>query len=92
MENKCKECYKCRNFNRYYVKRNKEFHKVRFGWCCKKKETQSIHETCENFSYHPTQKRRSYEYLLFDLSNLLDELSAIRNIIEEENRETEEEL
>lgn len=89
MENKKKECYRCKYLDRYYTKGIKEYQKTRFGWCCKKQESVTIHNGCENFFAKPKQTR-NMRLLRFCLNDLLTEISEIRKIIEAENGENKE--
>ena len=83
MENKG-ECYRCRNFIRYYTRGAKQFNQTKFGWCGAKLCTVSNREGCEQYVFKkPTKKSR--ETLRICLSNLLTEISAIRQVLEDEN-------
>lgn len=89
MENTKNECYRCKFLDRYYTKEIKEFQKTKLGWCCKKQETVTIHNSCEYFFAKQKQKR-SMGLLRFCLNDLLTEISEIRKIIEAENSEDKE--
>ena len=56
----------------------------KFGWCGAKLCTVSNREGCEQYVFKkPTKKSR--ETLRICLSNLLTEISAIRQVLEDEN-------
>ena len=83
----CKhECYNCRNFQRYYVKKAIKYNKTKFGFCCKKQDNVSIHGYCEKFVFHETF-RKPNAILQNKLDGLLMEISALRMIVEENERE-----
>lgn len=88
MENKGK-CYWCKYFTRYYTKGNKQFNRLKIGWCSNKQEQISSQEGCEHYRYHAPAKP-SHRSAFRTLNDLLTELSEIRMVIEDNNREIEE--
>ena len=87
MEYKCTECYRCRNFLRYYTKGVKQYNQTKFGWCGVKRGNVSVHEGCEQFVLK-TRTKKSRMLLGYYLENLLTEISFIRMILEQENNES----
>lgn len=86
MEKSNYECYNCRNFQRYFVKKKTKFERTKFGYCCKKQENVSIHGKCDCFKF----KEIFYNIdtlVKHKLDGLLTEISALRMILEEEERE-----
>ena len=76
-------CFRCKNFDRYYVKEVKRFNRTDMGWCCEKCETVKAEFGCEKFALKPNGKKRDMA-LAVCLSDILAEISELRNIIEEE--------
>lgn len=83
MENKGNHCYMCRYLQRYYVLGNKRFNKTKVGRCDNKKgEPVDVHGCCEMFSRKPYPRKVS-PIIKYSLNNLLAEITAIREVIEE---------
>lgn len=89
MEGKRGQCYLCRNFQRYYTRGNIKFNRTKFGRCCNKDETVQSSSTCENWRIK-TIHRHVSEYAKLKMNDILHELSAVRQIIEERQEEYEE--
>lgn len=87
-EYKNKSCYMCKFLDRYYVKGDKRFNKTHFGWCCKKACATNVHETCDNFTLKVIEKGVS-NTVKCCLNFFLTELTAMREVLEEERNETE---
>ena len=83
MEEKRHKCYKCKHFNRYYIKEVKRFSKIKFGWCCKACGSVDAYGCCEKFVCN-SRRKIIPELVQTSLNDLLTEISVIRNIIEEE--------
>ena len=89
MEKSNYECYNCRNFQRYFVKKKTEFVRTKFGFCCEKQGNVGVHGKCEQFKY----KQILYSFdssVKYKLDELLSQLSVLRMLLEEEEREHEE--
>lgn len=92
MNSKDRQCYMCRNFDRYYTKGVKRFNKTEFGLCCQKRENVNIHCNCGLWAIKPKTKKINGLSRMY-LNDLLTEISAIRMVVEEEscgNGESEE--
>ncbi len=89
MNNSGNHCYRCRKFNVFYTKGDKRYNKSKVGWCCEKRGIVTLHENCESYKAKPLRKhiRMSVQYCLNDL---LNQISAIREVIEEDSRENEQ--
>ena len=86
MEKSNYECYNCRSFQCYFIKKKAEFVRTKFGRCCEKGENVGIHGKCEQFKF----KVMSYSFdtsIRCKLDGLLTEISTLRTILEEEARE-----
>lgn len=87
METKKEKCYNCRQFQRYYVKGTKKFNKIAIGRCCSKDETVGACDTCDKW------KMKSVCNVAWSakhtLNDILTDISAIRQIIEERQEEYE---
>ena len=74
-------CYRCRYFDRYYTKAVKAFQKTKLGWCCKKMHNVESQSGCENYLFRKPHKNRGL--IEYHLSDLLAEVSSLRQIMEE---------
>lgn len=81
-------CYKCRAFNRYYVKSVTKFNMTKHGLCCEFGKTVGGGDGCEKFVLRRKRKPMS-QSIKFCLNSLLTEISQLRAIIEEESDETD---
>ena len=83
------KCNRCNKFSRNYIKGIKRFNKTEAGWCCARREDVNAQGCCDKFETKKIMRksRRSIEVCL---ESILTDLSAVRNIIEEERRENEE--
>lgn len=84
-----KQCYRCKNFDRLYVKGAKRFEMTKFGVCCANGKNVGIHDVCEKYAVKPRGKSNRI-LLPHCLSEMLAELTAIREIVEAEERESDE--
>lgn len=84
MKEESKKCFNCRYFKRYYTKELQEFRKTNYGLCYKNGGTVEYCDGCKDFTYK-TRTIRDERAVKECLNGLLTELSALRQIIEEEN-------
>lgn len=87
--NKCNKCYRCKEFERYYTRGVKRFNKTDYGWCRVKCDAVKAQGSCEKFEVKKIV-RKSRFFFEVCLNNMMTDISALRNIIEEERRENEE--
>lgn len=83
------KCYRCEQFDRYYIKGEGRFEKTEIGWCRMTGNNVKAQGSCERF----VAKRiahKSRQAVEACLNNILADISAVRNIIEEDRRENEE--
>ena len=82
MENGKEKCSTCRHWDRYYTKGVKRYNKTGCGWCCKKQENVTAHESCEE--YVKTYHYRTSKYAIKRcLNDILTEITSIRTVIED---------
>ena len=89
MEKSNYECYNCRRFQRYFIKKKAQFVRTKFGYCIERGENVSVHGKCDCFKF----KEMGFSYdnsIRCKLDGLLTESSTLRTILEEEAREHEE--
>lgn len=86
-ENKIKECYSCRNFKRYYVKGLSRFNKTNLGYCGIRQEIIEKHNICDKYQYsnHAMFSRKKTSLRI--LADLLTDITAIKQILQEEEEE-----
>ncbi len=89
MENHPNRCSRCRFFDRYYTKETKKFRRTECGWCRKKQELVSTHGECEKYSAR-TRRCMPQRALYLQLNDLLTEISEIRNFLEDNKLEGED--
>lgn len=89
MDNSGKHCYRCKNFIAYYTKGEKRFNKIKIGWCGKRLEEVNLHFNCDKYSPKGYSSKPGY-MISYYLDNLLSEITAIRQVIEEEKNEYEQ--
>ena len=91
MENEVKNhtCAFCNRFDRYYTKGVKKFNKATCGWCCNQGVIVRYTDTCAQFAWRHYSSRPRYLTRRY-LSDLLDEIAAIRQVIEETDNEKTE--
>ncbi len=82
MTNNPNRCSRCRFFDRYYTKETKKFRRTECGWCRKKRELVSTHGECEKFLAR-TRRCMPQRALYLQLNDLLTEISEIRNFLED---------
>lgn len=83
-----KKCFRCINFRKYYTRGVTKFNGTKFGWCSGKAASVVNTDCCDEF--HPRRNRPMYmDMLQIQLNNLLTDISAVRQIIEEDNDDKE---
>lgn len=87
---KCKECWNCGNYGAYYTKGFCYFDKTKQGFCSKHNEIKEKHDSCvfwrQDIHYKGLRKAVSRKAL----TDILINLSAIRQILQEEQEEKNE--
>lgn len=86
MEKSNYECYNCRNFQRYFVKKKTDFKRTKFGYCGEKQENMCARGKCEQFK-HKKIVYKTDTVIARKLDGLLAEISVLRMILEEDVRE-----
>ena len=81
------QCYKCGHFNKYYTNDGVRFQKTKFGYCRANRTNVSVHENCEKYAFMQHSKRRYDSLINARLNNLLTEISVLRELIEEDERD-----
>lgn len=86
MENDTEKCFKCVYFQRFYTRGTKKFNSLNLGWCCEKQDVVKNTDICGCNNYKLKKRRsfRSDEMLLYTLNNLMTDISAVRQMLEEE--------
>lgn len=87
MENN--QCFRCANFQRYYIRKVKHFEKTKLGKCLKEDETVNCMNGCDKFVFRKP-KKVDKGLLKIYLGNLLTEISELRKTVEAEISENEE--
>ncbi len=41
------QCYRCKNYNGYYIINESKFEKTKYGYCMVTRETRNIRDGCE---------------------------------------------
>lgn len=85
-----KRCLRCKNFDRYYAKGSKRFNPTEYGWCLIRADHTITRDSCELFAARPTAGKKSDRPARYYLQELLTEITAIRQIMEEDSHENEE--
>ena len=83
------KCGRCRNFDRYYIRGVRRFDKTEFGWCRATGNTVKEQDRCGRFA-EKAEAQKSRQAVEACLNNILADISAVRNILEEERQENEE--
>lgn len=83
------KCNKCKYFKRYYIKGVKEFKRTDYGWCGKNMTVIDLRDNsrvgCEKFIAN-TERALNKRSVYYYLSELLTELSAIREVLQDEEK------
>ena len=86
MADKCNLCYRCRYFDRYYIKGVKSFNPTPCGWCCHAAAEVRADGGCEK--YAAKKKTKLHEATIRRcLSDILTELSELKKAVESDERE-----
>ncbi len=87
---KCKECWNCGNYGAYYTKGFCHFDKTKQGSCSKHNEIKEKHDSCVFWrqNSHSDGLRKSVSRRA--LTDILINLSAIRQILQEEQENKSE--
>lgn len=88
MENKSNLCYRCKNFERFYIKGNVRFNKTELGRCCVKREIVNYFGGCENYKHRLKNISRFAARERID--KLLCEITELRCLIEDDSRDESE--
>lgn len=88
MERKNKACWNCVYFGRHYKRGCYRFHKTDIGSCTIKRELVQKNGLCEHWRNTFNVLSRRKERTLQALNDILTDLAAIRQILEEENEES----
>ena len=86
MEPNGERCFRCKNFDAYYIKGTKKFECTKYGWCRAKKVNTERIVSCEKYEAH-IYRSHALHFIEPCLNDILIELTEIRNIIEEESDE-----
>lgn len=81
-EQKNKECFRCDNFNGYYTKGISHFERTKLGYCMSKRVIVENITSCECWSNNNRRLYISKKTSLKVLSELLLEISGIRQILQ----------
>ncbi|MCI8459075.1 MAG: hypothetical protein HFE46_05365 [Clostridia bacterium] len=76
-------CCHCMHYSRYYTKGQIKFNSTKHGWCVQCAAVKKFSDTCEKFRGRPYRKRMTY-YAQITLHRLLNELTALRQAVEDE--------
>lgn len=87
-----KFCYNCRLYRPYYTKGNVKFDRCDIGRCGKTRTTVEKHQSCEFFSFKYYARVDRKQAALAALTEHVNLLSEIRQILEEDDEEALEEL
>lgn len=87
MERKNKACWNCKNFGRYYKKGVYRFYKTDEGTCSIKREVVQKNGLCERWRNTCALRSRRKKDTLRILNEIFSDLSAIKQILEEEQED-----
>lgn len=89
MERKNKACWNCGNYKAYYTKGLCQFDRLDCGLCRKRQETVDKHQQCKFWrNNYPIRTWRD-DFAKRKLSDLLDAIIQIRQILWEEKEENQ---
>ena len=87
-KSKCQKCYNCGFYTPYYLKGYIKFNKTEEGWCRAKAAQVNRHGSCErHISVYYRRKNYSKSHTYKTLLMILSQLSEIRQIIEEAEKD-----
>ena len=75
-------------FCAYYTKGVKRFNKTKFGWCWKKENITTSQDGCEKCEFRQNNRIKGVP-VRYWLNEILTELCAVRQIVEEYENESE---
>lgn len=85
MENQPKhKCFNCGNFNPFYTRKDTCFKREKTGYCWKHSQIKDHNEICDNWRSKPACRYSIKWNTTRVLRELLFQLSALRQILEEE--------
>ena len=90
MENEFKPCYNCMFYHRLYTKGTKKFNKTKFAWCFKHQKIVETQDTCNGFVFF--SRKKSIGPIKIKLCEILTELCTIRQFVEEDSDETNQDV
>lgn len=85
-------CYNCRFYKPYYIKGYKQFDRLDCGICGRTKENVEKHKGCEYFSYKYYARMSRKEAALAAITENVNVLSEIKQILEEDDEDAMEEF
>lgn len=78
------KCRFCKYMDLYYVRGVTRFERTKLGWCSKKQCNVTTDSGCDMYAVKVVRKKSDI-HIKRRLSDLLTEITAIRQIVEEEN-------
>ncbi|RXZ61874.1 hypothetical protein ESZ91_05665 [Candidatus Borkfalkia ceftriaxoniphila] len=84
-------CFRCENFDAYYIKKARDFKRAKFGYCAVQQKVVLNFESCKSYQLKRGW-RSSKKAATMALNEILAEISAIRQVLrdnEEENFDDE---
>ncbi len=81
------QCYKCVHFNKYYTNDGVRFQKTKFGYCRANKKIVTVRGSCEKYAFACRSGYRCNSLINARLNSMLTEISALRELIEEETHD-----
>lgn len=85
MDEKRKNCWNCLRYRAYYTKGLAHFNKEKSGFCSAKNTTVENHGSCEKWYFRSSFGPRRKVVTTKALAELIDLLSGIKQILQEEN-------
>ena len=86
-EGKNKSCARCGNFQRYYIKGLRRFEKSEYGYCKQSRQIVCREGSCECWKSAAKGRAVSKRAASRALSEIFSDISALRQIFEEEAEE-----
>lgn len=86
-EQKCKVCYKCGYFTRYYTRGLYRFSITKQGFCKKQDRITKSQNRCDNWQSNYKRISASKRTCMKVLAELLMGITAIRQLLQEENED-----
>ena len=85
MEETRKECWNCLRYQAYYTKCLARFNKEKRGLCSASQAVVENHGCCENWCFRSPYSWRRKVVTTKALAELIEQLSGIKQILQEEN-------